>query len=91
MADAPEIAKAILAGEWELFTHAEDRLDAAFRSGDETAKEFWRSVFQALSGPLKVSAHLDDISWHTCEIARQYAGGVDPCLGPEGEVGPRKP
>ncbi len=85
MAYAREIAKAILSGEWELFTHAEDRLDAAFKSGDETAKEFWRSVFQELCGPLKVNARLDDVSWWTYETVQQYADGVDPRLGPDEE------
>lgn len=83
--DSGEIAKAILEGEWELFSDAEEKLGAAFESGDEAAKAFWRSVFEELCPALKTCATLDDVSFHTYEMARRYADGDSPCAGPGGD------
>jgi hypothetical protein len=85
MADPWEIAKAILAGEWELFDDAESKLTAAFEARDEGEKAFWRSVFEELCGPLKTHASLDDVSFHTYETARRYADGAVPNTGPDAE------
>jgi hypothetical protein len=88
MADPREIAKAILAGEWELFDDAETRLTAAFEARDEAEKAFWRSVFEELCGPLRRVAALDDVSFHTYETARRYADGAAPNTGPAADDTP---
>jgi hypothetical protein len=85
MADPQEIAKAILAGEWELFDDAEAKLTAAFEARDEAEKSFWRSVFEELCGPLKRVAAMDDVSFYTYETARRYADGAAPNMGPAAE------
>jgi hypothetical protein len=81
MANLQEVAKAILAGQWELFDEAEAKLSAAFEARDEVEKAFWRSVFEELCGPLKTHAALDDVSFHTYETARRYADGAAPSTG----------
>jgi hypothetical protein len=81
--DHLETAKAIVGGAWELFEEAENKLDAAVESGDQTAAQFWRSMFRELSRLMEKDSTLDDVTWHTYRAACRYADGALPSAGPE--------
>jgi hypothetical protein len=87
MADAREAAKAIYESDdtGALFSGAEDALTAAWRSGDETAQQFWRSVFREFCNLIGEERFQDDIAWHYYEDANSYANGASPNAGPAGE------